>query len=107
LAIFRHEISWLFPIRFPIEIRDLRFGPEEILRIAMAFEAPLHAVRLGVINHWHVIHLPVTARAADAAVHVRGVIVINVIGRAMQLDPLDWLAAFPARPHWLELRVVL
>src|SRR6202040_718441 len=44
LAVLRHELSRFFPIRFPIEIRDLRFWAEEILRIPMAFEAPLHAV---------------------------------------------------------------
>jgi hypothetical protein len=60
-----------------------------------------------VIDDWHLIHLAVAARATDAAIHMRGVIVINVIGRAMELHPLDWLPGFPARPHRFKLRIVL
>ena len=73
----------------------------------MAFQAPGHAVRLGVINHRHVIDRAVATETTDPAIHVRGVIVINVIGRAMELHPLDRLAGFPALPYRLELRIVL
>ena len=72
----------------------------------MAFQAPRHAVRFGVINHRHVIDLAVATAATDPAIHVRGVIVKNVIGRAMNLHPLDRVTRFPARPHRLELRII-
>lgn len=73
----------------------------------VTFQTPRHAVWLSLVNHRHMIDLAVTAEAANAAIHMRGVIVKNVIGRAMYLDPLDWLAYFPTRAYWLELRVVL
>ncbi len=104
---FATNAAGIFVLRFPIEIVDLLFGPQEIFRMPMAFEAPGHAVRLGMIDDRHVIDLAVAARATDPAVHVRGVIVINVIGRAMELHPLDRLAGFPARPHRLQFRIVL
>ena len=107
LAVFRDELGRLFPIGFPIEIRDLVFGAEEILRMPMAFEAPRHAVRLGMPHHRHVIDLAVAARATDPAVHVGGVIVINVIRRAMELHPLDRLPGFPAGPHRFQFRIIL
>ena len=74
--------------------------------MAMAFEAPRHAVRLGVINHRHVIDLAVANRTTDPAIHVRGVIVKNVIRRAMNLHPLNRLSRFPTRPHRFELRII-
>ena len=73
----------------------------------MAFQAPRHAVRLGLIDHRHVIDLPVATEATDPAIHVRRVIVKNVIGRAMELHPFDRLSGFPTRPDRLELRIVL
>ena len=33
-------------------------------------------------------------------------IVINVIDRAIQPNPLDWLTAFPALLYWLQLGIV-
>jgi hypothetical protein len=58
----------------------------------MTFQTPRHAVRFRVIHDRHVIDLAVATRAADPAIYVRGVIVINVIGRAMELHPFDGLA---------------
>ncbi len=73
----------------------------------MAFETPGHAMRLCMINHWHVVDGAVTAKTTDAAVDVRAVIVKNVVGRAMDLHPLDWVARFPAGAHRLELWIIL
>ena len=33
-------------------------------------------------------------------------IVENIVGRAMDLHPLDGVARFPARPYWLEFRII-
>jgi len=72
----------------------------------MAFEAPRHAMRFGLIDDRHLIDLTMAARAADPTIHVRGVIIINVIGRAMDLHPLNRQSGFPARPHRLKFRIL-
>ena len=73
----------------------------------MTLQAPAHAVGLGLIDHWHVIDRTVATETTDAPVHMRRVIVINVIDRAMDPHPVDWVARLPARPHWLQLWIVL
>ena len=72
----------------------------------MTFQAPRHALRFGMINHRHVVDGTVAAKTTDAAINVRAVIVKNVVGRAMDLHPLDWVARFPARAHRLELWII-
>ena len=72
----------------------------------VAFQTPGHAVRFRMIDHRHVIDLAVTTETTDPAVNVRRVIVENVIGRAMNLHPLDRLAAFPTVTHGLELGII-
>jgi len=74
--------------------------------MAMEFEAQRCAVWFGMINDPHLIDLPMAARATDAAIHVRGVIVISVIGRPMELHPLHRLSGFPTRPDRLEFRIL-
>ena len=73
----------------------------------MTFQTPGHAVRFCMINHRHVVDGTVAAKTTDAAIDVRAVIVKNVVGRAMDLHPLDWVASFPARTHRLELWIIL
>jgi hypothetical protein len=106
LPVFRDELCGLFPVGFPIEVRDLRFRAQEIFRMPMTFEAPRHAVGFVLVHYRHPIHLPVTAGATDPTIHMRGVIVKNVIRRAMNLHPLDGLPAFPARPDRFEFRII-
>ena len=107
MPVFRDKRRRLHVVRFPIEIENFFLGAKEIFRVAVTFQAPRHAVRFGLINHRHMIDLAVTTEAADAAIDVRGMVIINVIGRAMDLHPLDWLVRFPTRADWLELWVVL
>ena len=97
LSVFRDELRRFHILRFPIEIEDLIFRAQEIFRMAMTFQTPRHAVRFGVIDDRHVIDLAVTTRAADPAIHMRRVIKENVVGRAMELHPLDRLS------HHLEV----
>ena len=73
----------------------------------MAFQAPRHAVRFGQIHRRHVIDWTVAAETTDAAVNVRGMIIIDVIDRAIDPHPLDRVAAVPALPHRLQLWIVL
>ena len=49
----------------------------------------------------------VTTETTDAAVHVRRVIVINVIDSAIDPYPLHWVTRFPTRPHRLQFRIIL
>lgn len=106
-AIFRDKLRRLNIVRFPIEIENLIFRPQIIFGVAVAIQTPRHAVWLGDVNRRHVIHRTVAAEAADAAVHVRRVIVINVIDRAIEPHPFDRLAALPAILHRLKLWIVL
>ena len=62
----------------------------------MAIQTPRHAVGLGDVHHRHVIDGAVTTETTDAPVHVRRVVVINVIDRAIEPYPLDGLTTFPA-----------
>ena len=72
----------------------------------MTVETPGHAVRLGHIHYWHVIHGAVATEATDAPVHVGRVVIIDVIDRAMEPDPLNRLARLPTVPDRLELRII-
>jgi hypothetical protein len=107
LAVFRDKCRRLHVVRFPIEIENLFLRPEKFFRMPVAVETPSHAVRLGVLHRRHVIDLAVTTETTDPAVNVRGVIVKNVIGRAMKLHPLDRLARLPTRAHRLQFWIVL
>ena len=106
-TIFRDKLRRLNIVRFPIEIENLIFRPQIIFGVAVAIQTPRHAVWLGDVNRRHVIHRTVAAEATDAAVHVRRVIVINVIDRAIEPHPFDRLAALPAILHRLKLWIVL
>src|SRR5437870_3185555 len=99
LAVLGNELGGLNVIRFPIEIENLFLRTKEILGGAMALQTPLHAVRLGYIHGRHLIDRTMATEAADAPIDVRGMVVKNVIYRAMQPDPLDRLACIPALPH--------
>ena len=106
LTVLRDKLRRLNVLRFPIEIENLIVRPQIIFGVPMAIQTPRHAVGLGDVNHRHVIDRPVATETADAPVHVRRVIVINVIDRAIQPDPLDWLTAFPALLYWLQLGII-
>src|SRR4029078_3082832 len=72
----------------------------------VTFETPGHAVRLSHIHYGHVIDGAVATEAADAPVHMGRVIVIDVIDRAMEPDPLNRLARLPTVPDRLKLRII-
>jgi hypothetical protein len=107
LTIFRDKLRRLNIVRFPIEIENLIFRPQVIFGVAVAIQTPRHAVWLGDVNRRHVIHWTMATEATDATVHVRRVIVINVINRAIEPHPFDGLTALPALLHRLKLWIVL
>ncbi len=82
-------------------------GPNALLGMAMAFETKTHAQRLGVENFIHVIDLPVAFHAADAAVHMNGVIEINVVRNFMDLHPGNGRVVLDTVTHQLQARIVL
>src|SRR5438552_14160835 len=106
LTVLRDKLRRLNVLRFPIEIENLIIRPQIILRVPMAFQAPRHAVGLGDVNHRHVIDGSVATETADAPIHVRRVVVINVIYRAIEPYPLDCLTALPDLLHRLQLAIV-
>ena len=106
LTVFRDKLCRLNILRFPIEIENLIVRPQIIFGVPMTIQAPRHAVGLGDVNHRHVIDISVATETADAPVHVRRVVVINVIDRAIEPHPLDWLIAFPALLDGLQLGIV-
>ena len=106
LTVLRDKLCRFNVLRFPIEIENLIVRPQIILGVPMAIQAPRHAVGFGDVDHRHVIDVSVATETADAPVHVRRVVVINVIDRAIQPHPLDWLTAFPALLHRLQLGIV-
>lgn len=62
---------------------------------AVTFEAPTHAVWLCVVNDFHVVDLTVTLHAADSAIHMDGVIEVDVIGGFVNPNPRDRISTFP------------
>lgn len=92
--------------RFPIQIGDLIEGTEVIFRSPMTFQAPSHAVRFGVVNDFHMVHMSVTGYAANPPVHMDGVVEINVVGGLVNADPRNRVAGLPRIPNggklWAE-----
>src|SRR2546423_9999054 len=72
----------------------------------VTFETPGHAVRLSHIHYGHVVDGAVATEATDAPVHMGRVIVIDVIDRAMEPDPLNRLARLPTVPDRLKFRII-
>ncbi len=72
----------------------------------MAIEAPRHAMRFGQIHRRHMIDGAVATETTNAAIHVRRVIVINVIDGTIDPHPLHRVTGFPTRPHRLQFRIV-
>ena len=89
-----------------MEIENLIIRPQIVFGVPMAIQAPCHAMGLSDVNHRHVIDRAMATETADAPVHMRRVIVINVIDRAIQPDPLHGIARLRTVPHGLQLGVV-
>ena len=75
-----------------IKIEDLLERAQVLLGGTVTVETPTHGVGLGLIDHFHLINVTVTALTGDAAVHVGGVIEVDVVGRLVDADPFDGLA---------------
>ena len=91
---------------FPVEIGDLVEGTKLIFRGPVALQTPSHAVRLGVVNDFHMVHMTVTGYAANPPVHMDGVVEIDVVRGLMNADPGNRVAGLPGLPNggklWTE-----
>lgn len=90
----------------PLHSEHFLLRPDELLGIAMTFEAPLHIQRRDLIGKRHQVNSPVTGRATDALVHVNAVIEIHEIRKIVHASPLDRFAGPPAFADRLEIRAV-
>src|SRR5262245_49840035 len=106
LTVLRHKLCRLNVLGFPIKIENLIIGPQIILGVPMAVQAPRHAIWFGNVHYRHVIDGAVATETADAPIHVSRMVVVNVIDRAIQPYPLDWLTAFPTLLHRLQFRII-
>ena len=88
----------------PVEIKDLALRAQKLFRRAVALQTPRHALRLRLPHRSHVIDLSVTAKAAHSAIHVRGMVEINIIGRLVNAHPLNGQPGLSARLHGGQLR---
>src|SRR4051812_41339616 len=94
-------IGWL-----PIEISDFVERTNLRRRIAMALQAKTHAERLRVEHFIHLVHTTVTLYTTHTAIHVNRVIEIGVIGKLMDLHPLNGLASSSAFANRCESRII-
>jgi hypothetical protein len=62
-----------------VNVEDFRLWPDKLGGIAMAVHAPVHIKRVHAVHERHLIHLPVTGRAAHAFVDVNAVVEINEV----------------------------
>ncbi len=92
---------------FPVKIVHFLNWAEMIFGRTVAFQTPAHAVRLIMVDHFHLIHIAVAALTAHAAIHVDRVVEIHVIRGLMDPHPWDRLTRFIAVAHDLQLGTCL
>ena len=73
--------------RVPVHVINFRARPDEILRLAVAFQTPLHVKRLRPPRDRHLVDLAVTSRAADAFRDVNAVIEIDEVRQIVHAVP--------------------
>ena len=61
----------------------------------MAFQAPSHAVGFSMVDDLHVVDLAVALHTADAAIHVNGVVEVDVVRGFVDTNPRNRIPAFP------------
>ena len=92
---------------FPIHVENLVFRANVLRGITVAIEAPLHRQRRGLKNQRHLVDRAVARGAADSFVDVNAVVEIDIIGEAVNLDPLDRLIRSVALANRLEITDII
>ena len=72
----------------------------------MAIQTKTHAKRLGVLNHLHLVNLAMALIAGHPAVHMDGMVEINVVGNLVNLHPRDWRVVGRAVADDLQSRII-
>ena len=88
--------------RLPVHVVNFRARPDEILRLAVTFQAPLHVKRLCPICDWHLIHLAMTGRATNSFRDVNTVIEIGEVRQIVHAVPSQRRILVEARAHRSE-----
>ena len=97
----------LVPIsRRPLHVGNLALRSQNLFRVAMAFETPLHLQRLCVPHQRHFVYLPVTCRTSDAFVDVYAVVEVGEIREVMHSRPFDRPAGAPAVAHNFQVGTI-
>ncbi len=99
---FTREVFWLVG-----QVCDLIERAQFVFGIAMAVEAPAHAVRLCLLHYFHFIDLAVTVLAGDAAIEMDAVIEVNKIRGLVNLSPFDRGVVLIRIAHHRQLFTVL
>lgn len=73
--------------RVPVEVKNFLERTNPILGGAMAIQTPAHAVWLGVFDDIHLVDLPMAFVATHAAIHMHGVVEINIVRRLVNPHP--------------------
>lgn len=76
------------------------------LRLAMAIDAPSHIKWIGDFHDFHPVDLTVTIRTVEAALDVRGVTELHVIGHVMNFYPFHRSTTLPMAREFLDLRAI-
>ena len=83
-------------------IGHLRGRDQMLLGLAMTGETTRHFHFHGLIGHGHLVDASVTTAAGDAAIHVRAMVEIDVIGDAGHLSPRNRFRELCAITNGLE-----
>src|SRR5262249_17975228 len=75
-------------LRRPVHREDVLLRSNELLRVAMTFEAPLHLQRRYLIRQRHQVDSPVTGGATNAFVDVNAVIEIDEVRQIVHSSPV-------------------
>ena len=81
------SVSSPFLRGFPIQVKHLRLRPHVFVRVAVTIQTERHAEGFRVPHFVHLINRTVAFHAGNPAVHMDGVVEINVIRRLMNLNP--------------------
>ena len=84
--------------RLPIQVKDLIDRPQIVFGMSMAVQAPTHRKRFLLVNNIHVVHLPMAAHTADAAIDVDRMIEVRKVRHLVDFYPVDRVPALPTLP---------
>ena len=81
-------------------------GPDRLLRVPVAVEAPLHGQRVLLPGDRHLVHPAVAGDAADALLDVDAVVEVDEVRQVVDALPLERRPVAEALPHRLQQRAV-